>query len=96
MIEKLKKSILSRTAKPNLIKYIRFNMFGFICFLIASSVYALLGAGGWIAWIVAGFAGGLCEFMVQNRWVYNNNKLFGRLNHRLAFIDKLLLLDERN
>ena len=91
--------VLNQVSKhPRFVRYIRFNMFGLMAFVLATVVYAifLYSLGPWWAWIGAGFVGGLFEFYVQNRWVYANKKLFGKINQRLSVVDDFLLLGKKN
>jgi hypothetical protein len=59
------KKSFRRTALNWILRFIKFNIIGFIVFLIGTAIYALTFGtlGGW-AWVIASGSGGIIQFIL--------------------------------
>ena len=73
-----------------IVKYLKYNLFGLLVFVVSSFVYWVFGSGGWTAFIMAGGIGGLVEFNLQLYFVYGSGKIFERVNPKWRKYDDLI------
>jgi inner membrane protein involved in colicin E2 resistance len=73
----LSKGSFGERAKDWLIRYIKFNVVGFLVFLMGTAIYALSfhTFGAW-AWLIASGSGGILQFVLIN---YVNKTKWGRI-----------------
>lgn len=67
-----------------LLKYIKYNITGTLCFGIATFLFFVFGGEGWFAWLVSNGIAGFIGFILALRFAFTESWLFVKKDEKVA------------